>query len=237
MTAERAGDSEDAWQNARFERKCVVEAEHYDWLACWVDERTLAFRRAFPGRVVQSLYFDSGSLDGLGDNLSGVGERQKIRLRWYGTSSAIERAALEVKCKRNQLGIKLSYPIELPAPLAQLSFGELTRSVSRQLPEDARSLVERASRTVVKTRYWREYRVSGDGRVRATIDRDIRVYDQSEYTRINDVRPVPFPDLVVLELKYDSSLDSEVRAALGPLPRRLARFSKYAVGVQAILGV
>lgn len=237
MTAGRAGEGEDAWQRARFERKCVVEAEHYDWLACWVEERALAFRHAFPGRIVQSLYLDSGGLDDLGDNLGGVAQRQKIRLRWYGASSAIERAALEVKCKRSQLGIKLSYPIELPAPLDELSFPELTRSISGQLPEDARSLVERASRAVVKTRYWREYLVSGDGRVRATIDRDIRVYDQSEYTRVNDVRPVPFPDLVVLELKYDSLLDSEVRAALGPLPRRLVRFSKYAVGVQTILGV
>jgi hypothetical protein len=43
--------------------------------------------------------------------------------------------------------------------------------------------------------------------------------------------------VVVLELKYDSVLDSEVRAALETLPRRLARFSKYTVGMQAILGV
>jgi SPX domain protein involved in polyphosphate accumulation len=225
------------WHDERHERKCVLAAADYDLLTSWIDRQEMAFRRTYPQRVVQSLYFDSHSLDDFGDTLSGVGDRKKVRLRWYGGDCRVRQAVLEVKCKRNMLGVKLSYPMDLPAPLSSINLELLVKLIAQRLPEEVRAGVEYANQAVALVEYKREYFASWDQRVRITLDRDLRVYDQLDSGHINDARVSPLPELAVLELKYAAEIDHEVRASLEALPHRLSRFSKYSIGVQRLLGV
>lgn len=225
------------WQNARCERKCVMHAECIDHLRVWIDQQPLAFRRAYPNRCVRSLYFDTALLDDFQLNLAGVSDRKKLRLRWYGNDSESRTAVLEVKHKRDQMGIKYAYPIEFAQPLAQIPLDSLPQLLTSQLPEEARVLFERGAVPAVLLTYQRDYFVSADGRVRVTLDQDIEVYEQRYACHLNERRPDAFPELVVLELKYSGELDAEVRSLIGSLPGRLSRFSKYAVGLTTVLDV
>jgi len=225
------------WHDERYERKCVAQVEDHGILTGWIRRQTMAFQRAYPDRMVRSLYFDSPSLDDLGDTLSGVGERRKVRFRWYGERTDVESGVLEIKCKRHSLGVKLSYPIVLPEPLSSLSLDALVMIIARQLPESVRPDVEHASQVVALIQYKREYFVSWDKLVRVTLDRDVRIYDQLDRTQINANIQTACPDVAVLELKYAADLDVDVRNSLEALPQRLSRFSKYSTGVQAMLGV
>jgi len=227
----------DPWDSARWERKCVVHRSRLDALRVWVDEQPVAFRRAWPSRTVCSLYFDSALLDDFRLNLAGVSERKKLRLRWYGSGRGAKNAVLEVKCKRNHLGIKHHYPIELSEPLAELPLPSLADRLAAQVPDEAQVLFQRGGLPTLLVCYEREYFVSADGRVRLTLDQDIEVFEQRESTRLNHLYRDWFPDVVVLELKYDGALDTEVRSLLGSLPGRLSRFSKYAIGLQTTLDV
>jgi hypothetical protein len=226
----------DLWQNARYERKYVVNEVHIDALRGWAEQSRLAFRHAFPERIVQSIYFDSPALDDLQDGLSGAGDRRRVRLRWYGEACDVPRAVLEIKCKQNTLGIKLSHEIELPAPLDRVELSALPRIIARRIPDELGPHLESASQPTIALRYRREYMVSADGRIRVTFDREIRSYDQQGYARLNTRHATPFPPAVVMELKYPAE-HSEVPSLLDHLPTRMSRFSKYTIGQQALLGV
>lgn len=228
---------EDLWAAARWERKCVVPSEQIDSLRVWVDEQPLAFRTAYPSRTVRSLYFDSALLDDFQLNVSGVSDRKKLRLRWYGDSSDVQRATLEVKAKRNQLGIKHAWPVEFDRPLSRIPLMELGDQMAPQIPVEARLLLERGGIPSALIVYDRDYFVSADGRVRITLDHDIDVYEQIGAPELNHSRADVFPEVMVLELKYPGDMDTEVRALLGYLPGRLSRFSKYAIGIQTLMDV
>ena len=227
----------EVWKDGRYERKTVVEDQYLDHLRRWAYDSRLGFRPAFPDRTVQSLYFDSHSLDDLDDGLSGASSRRKVRLRWYGEDSDATAATLEVKCKHNELGIKLSHPIALPAPLNEIELESLSRIIARQLPAEIAPHCESSSVPTIQLRYRREYMVSADGRVRVTFDRDIRVYDQLGCSRLNSRRASPFPEIVVMEVKYAAEDNEEVLTRLEHLPTRMTRLSKYSIGQQVLLGV
>lgn len=221
----------------RYERNAVVAEVDYQRLQQWVWDHPLAFRAAFPDRIIQSLYFDSRELGHLSDNLAGIAERKKLRLRWYGHSSNTTKTFFEIKCKRNELGYKLRCDIPLSGPVGSLPLAQIVDEIRALLPPDMRVEFEAADRPQLKTQYAREYFTSGDGRIRVTLDRGISVCDQSDASVLNAERAAAFPPVAVLELKYASELDSWLRRHTTPLPSRLARFSKYTVGMQTLLGV
>ena len=41
------------------------------------------FKRIYPSRKINSVYFDCENLKNVWDNINGFGKRIKIRLRWY----------------------------------------------------------------------------------------------------------------------------------------------------------
>jgi hypothetical protein len=225
----------DIWKGDRYERKSVAHSIYYDTMVSWIMSQKMSFRPIYQKRLVQSLYFDSHVLDDFDDTMAGVGERRKVRLRWYGNRSDVKNATLEVKCKRNTRGVKLSYPIDLHTPLSEIPLDHLAFLISRQIPENIIPMIEHANLAVALVQYEREYFLSWDEKVRATMDRELRIFDQYEAITINDSRPSTFPDLAILELKYDSKLHKEVASQLEPLPMRLSRFSKYSTGVQRLL--
>ena len=79
--------------------------------------------------------------------------------------------------------------------------------------------------------YWREYFVSADRLVRATLDRDIRSFDQRLYSTPNVRIQVPQPEMLVLEMKGSVRESKTVREAVTAFGWRISRNSKYARGL------
>jgi len=49
--------------------------------------------------------------------------------------------------------------------------------------------------------YRRDYEVTADGRVRITLDRSLRAWDQRVCPRLSRAQPTPLPRLLVIEVK------------------------------------
>ncbi len=83
-------------------------------------------------------------------------------------------------------------------------------------------------------RYRPRYFLSGDGRVRLTVDWDQRVYDERHCVTPNLRRLPNLPDTLVVELKFDRADRKLANRYAQGIPLRLSRNSKYVIGVQAI---
>ena len=83
-------------------------------------------------------------------------------------------------------------------------------------------------------RYDREYFVSGDGRIRATLDTNQQVYDQRLGQTPNLERPAMLQDTVVLELKFSHEDRAHGTDLLADVPIRIGRHSKFMNAVRAI---
>jgi hypothetical protein len=218
----------------RYEIKFVVPITESYRLTAWVREHTAAFGIAYPPRRVNNVYYDSYGLATYEENLSGVSERTKIRLRWYGADSERLSGKLELKMKRNRLGWKNSFPIE-DLMFYGRSWQRITRDLREQLPAEGRSWLDDHPEPVLINRYLRQYYVSRNGRIRITMDTELSAYDQRLARSPNRTARTNLPDVMVLEAKADSSHFGELGDVVSSMPSRVGRFSKYVSGLQTAL--
>lgn len=205
----------------RYERKYRIEAATAQEVENILQQIPLSFQTAYPDRRVNSIYLDDFAFQALNDNLGGIAERYKYRIRWYGKNlEKIKKPVLEKKIKKNQLGAKEFKKLPDFRWDADFDFTAFLQA-NTDLSFDMRPV------TVIS--YWRSYFVSFDGLVRATIDRDLKFYKcQNGYgiskNGVND-------KAIILEIKYDESLDNKLDEVFQAIPFRLGKNSKYVSGV------
>ncbi|HEX6882632.1 MAG TPA: polyphosphate polymerase domain-containing protein [Planctomycetota bacterium] len=210
----------------RHELKFACEDEAYPRLRMALRLARSGVRPLHPPRVVQSLYLDTSHGRALAENLAGVSEREKLRLRWYGAEDERVAGILERKCRENSLGWKES--VRLAAPV--LVRGAERRRLVAELARQAGGLwAERLAglEPAQWVRYRREYLTTADGRVRVTIDRELFCADQRLRARLSDTAPTPPLRLLVLELKCAPEHLAEARELAASLPVTLGRCSKF----------
>ena len=215
----------------RYELKGVTSATHLWDLRCWLRLHPAGFRVAWPERTVNSLYFDTFDLRCWEENLSGQSARAKIRFRWYGDEPLPAAGALEVKRRRNRLGWKETQRVTVPYVTGD-RWPDCHRRLLAALPPPLAVLLAAHPLAALLVRYRREYFVSADGRLRLTLDRDLRALDQRASAVPNVTRRSNMPDVVVVELKCDEREHALAVRALAESPLRLSRFSKYAVALE-----
>ncbi len=213
----------------RFEVKYAGEGSSIDVIESWVQMHRAGFTRPYPSRIVNSTYFDTYALGAFEENLIGASSREKVRLRWYGLDPETDRSTLEVKLRRNKLGWKLSYPVS-GVPRSDEPWRELQAKVRRQLPPDARIRFDAHPLVALVNRYHRQYFLSGDGRVRVTIDTDLQTFDQ-RFGRVPHFdRTVGMPDMLVVEFKFSPEDRANAMDLMKGIPLRVSRSSKYSIG-------
>jgi len=201
----------------------------------WVRLHPAGFYNPYPPRRVNNVYFDNHALFAYRENLVGASMRSKVRLRWYGETFQPELGILEVKRRRNLVGWKLSWPTG-GFDLRTTSWHALRRALRSQLSAEGRLWLDANPRPVLINRYYRRYWVSGDGRVRVTIDADQSVYDQRSSIRPNTTHRTNLPDTIVVEFKFAPAHRAEGSQAIQGIPIRISRNSKYVIGVQSLIG-
>ncbi|MBL6932444.1 MAG: polyphosphate polymerase domain-containing protein [Rhodospirillales bacterium] len=220
--------------NGRFELKFVAPPESTDWIISQLNMHPVLFKKAYPERRVNNVYFDTENLEAYADNLSGISRRIKVRYRWYGIDNVAQNGALEIKSRRNQLGWKMQHPI----PGIKLLHGDGWRNaitaLKKELPGEGKIWLDQFTRAVLINRYRRQYFISPDGNFRVTVDDDIRTYNQWLSGKINlRCRAEPMPDGVIVEVKFDQSQREKVSGILDTLSLRRSRHSKYMTGAEA----
>ncbi len=83
-------------------------------------------------------------------------------------------------------------------------------------------------------RYYLNYLVTSDGKMRATIDTRQEVWDQRYTSRPNFNLKANLPETLVVEFKFDRDLQRMASKLLQGFPLRVSRHSKYVNGALAI---
>jgi len=228
----RAPTNQDAaTADYRYELKYVMPARAEHTVRALVRAHSAAFSKAYPPRIVNSLYFDTGTWSNVESNLAGVSDRAKLRLRWYGRTSAPESSVLEHKQKRGGLGRKISWKLHQRVDLMGPSWRRILGHIAREGLGPLAPVLATNCYPVLFGRYVREYYVAGDGLVRLTVDTDLTAYDQTRFSRMNDRFPSPNLPLLVLELKAQADQYQRLAEIASGFPFRAVAFSKYLVGV------
>ncbi len=203
----------------RYERKYRIENNVYDQVYHELMSNSLGFKEAFPNRFVNSIYYDDVNFTSYNDNLLGIGDRTKYRVRWYGKSlEQIKQPILEKKIKQSQLGRKVNTPLQN----FNLSCGapELSHLVSNHLFP------------YIIVRYNRSYLVSSDELIRATIDQDLQ-YIHMMNGKVTSVSNTD--EAIILEIKYDQGNETLANECMQGLPYRMTKNSKYVSGMKFYL--
>lgn len=210
----------------RHELKFVCEDEAYPRLRMALHLHRAGVRALHPPRVVQSLYLDTSHGRALAENLAGISQREKLRLRWYGDEADAVAGTLERKRRENALGWKESVRLGEPLAVRGAARGPFVRALARLAgPSWAARLAGLEPAQWV--RYRREYLTSADGRVRVTIDRTLAFADQRPLARLSDAAWTPAPRVLVLELKCAPEHLEDARVLAAGLPVQLGRCSKF----------
>lgn len=176
---------------------------------------------------VRSLYFDDHNDMALIDKLTGVKYREKFRIRTYNNSTEVIR--LEKKVKNDGMGHKETALLTLEE-CQNLIEGNYNFLINR--PE----MVCRHLYTKMKTglfkpktivEYKREAYTWDPGRIRITLDSDLRTGISSIDFFGSNLPMASASDTSILEIKYDSFLPSHISNLLQLDSRRRAAISKY----------
>lgn len=214
----------------RKEIKYVIPLETFGRMEQWLDGLMHRDSHGDDGTYsIRSLYFDSLTDRDLWDNLDGVMEKRKIRVRIYSVEDA--RAKLEYKCKSGSDGVKYSLDIsrgealdmeagrysfllERPEPLAAQLYVKLTRDAYRP-------------RTVVA--YRRTAFLYPVSDVRITFDHDLRgsADGYGLFDRDLPLIPLMHPDVGVLEVKYNDFLPAPLKRVVAEADSLAQASSKY----------
>ena len=216
------GDVEGLW---RYERKYVTDKLKVEELEDYVLSHPGLFRPIYYPRQVISIYFDTEELDYYHQNILGVQQRRKVRVRWYEHGSQISAMQIEVKIREGEVMKKAKF--FLSKKVAEVDLDEIRRLMEKKLM----GLVAEVDllKPVVVAGYERRYFLSKSLGVRITLDDDLRFQAMGDWQA---GRITSEWDLKVLECKYGIESDFEFVRVAERLPLRVSKSSKYMMGVQ-----
>jgi hypothetical protein len=182
------------------------------------------------------MYLDTLDLHSLNENLSGVIERQKLRLRWYGdVTTAVDNPVLELKQKRNQLGVKKQRQLACKLDLA-LPWSDILQTIHAHAGADWQPLLQTVQHPTLINSYQREYYVTAEGAIRITLDYAQVAFGQRFALRPNLCARLLITDNVVIEIKAPEDCKDRLHEIACWFPVRRSRNSKYTNSLMASFG-
>lgn len=221
--------------NYRYERKFTVPLHHkVSRIEATVKQNNYLFREVYYQRQVNNIYFDTADYIDYFDNVLGVSDRKKIRIRWYGdTLGEIKNPVLEIKIKKGLVGDKWSYklkPFVLDNKFTSRSIQKIFKESNLPLP------ILESTKLVTPTllnSYSRKYYLSANNKFRITVDFNLLYYkidkqfNNFNFAAIRDENKI-------IELKYPIDDDKTAQQITTQFPFRLNKNSKYVNGVNTI---
>ena len=209
----------------RYERKYRVEVAEREVVEAVVRTHPATFREIHSPRYVNNLYFDTPSVRFYSDHVSGISNRLKVRLRWYGDPRPDgDELRLEFKAKDGAITSKSWYAVAAGA----LGESPPTEGLPADLKE--RVLLLRAA---LFNRYRRRYFLSRNGRFRVTVDSDLEFARPGSLER-KLLERYQDPG-VILELKHSVEDSCEGAQVSSRFPFAASKNSKYVTGMSLLL--
>ena len=176
------------------------------------------FKKTFPQRIVNSIYFDNDIYQDVWDNINGFGNRKKIRLRWYDDikDSKVfieEKKKINFITKKNvqKIGVFKNFE-NLMSFVDSYEFKKIDAMLNKKINLKKTLLI----------RYQRNYYELPNKKLRVTIDKDLTIFKKypSQFIKI---------DKNIVEFKYDVKNSNYVNSFIKNnfLNNRNQKFSKY----------
>ena len=148
--------------------------------------------------------------------------KKKIRIRWYGEKDVLTKPIIEIKSKKGFETKKESIPIKELDNLKLISIKNL-KTIQDKL--NLKLKQKKIIYPVLTTHYEREYFISSNGKIRATVDYNLKSIFLNNLSQIDIIKN--FKNICILELKYSTGLDKYVRENLKDISLRLSKNSKF----------
>lgn len=203
----------------RFERKWLFKSNNSLALINALIRSNFFFRTQYQSRKVNSVYFDTKNYTSIRQNLDGVSDKKKIRIRWYGSKDIIINPFIEIKSKKGFETKKENLKIKELDRTKLFDLKKIKEKVNIKLR------LKQTINPVLTTHYRREYFVSSDKKIRATVDYNLQSIFLNNLSQIDIVKN--FKNICILEFKYSTGLDKYVRKNLKDITLRLSKNSKF----------
>jgi hypothetical protein len=204
----------------RYERKWELRNYDVNTIVLKIYKSNFLFSELYEKRFVNSIYFDDKNFTSIHQNLDGLNDKIKYRVRWYGGKNKILNPKLEIKSKRGFINCKHVSSLK---NLHDIYFNfngikKLTDSVNKYF-NNKKILIP-----ITSTHYERYYFISSNNLIRATLDTSIS--SSSLYKYCNHQFKKNFARKI-FELKYARGLDDYVKNNIKNSFSRLSKSSKY----------
>lgn len=214
-------------ENARYELKMVCQEDAYFRVRAALRLHPMAIRPLYSPRKVQSVYLDTLGRAALEDNLAGISHREKIRFRWYGEEARGVKGQLENKIRENMQGWKQILKINKTFDVeGQNSHGFLSKLREEATP-GWKVRLSRGLYPVQWIQYEREYYATHHKRIRITLDRKLRAWDQRGRVRLSSRFHTPIPRFLVVEMKCSAHDFDAAQDLARSLPIPVDKCSKF----------
>ena len=193
------------------------------------------FHEVYCTRNINNIYFDRVDFSSYIDNVEGVKDRKKVRIRWYGDLfGECKNPILEIKYKAGLLGWKERHKIPdftLDSE-NRFNFKDIIENLVSIKSFDLHKLDLQFLIPTLLNRYERTYYLSYDKKYRLTLD------NKMEFYSINPIREhfkiFSDEEKTVVELKYNQQYAFGAKGITEHFPFRLSKNSKYVIGVERI---
>ena len=204
----------------RYERKFILSNQTIPELENLLRNSKFNFKKNYPTRKVNSIYFDDYNANSVLDNLDGNNFKNKVRLRWYGKKKLINSPTLELKNKNGYVNYKKIYKIKNFQPT------KFTKKnvdfIMKELFYKYNFLKKKIA--ISSTHYDRLYFISSRNNIRATLDFNINYFNIHNHSNYNLNK---YSKSFIIEIKYPNEKDEYVRTKLENITLRVSKNSKY----------
>ena len=224
-------------KNSRYEIKYVINEVEYNSIRNWLNIQSENFFREHPSRKINNLYFDNYLYENYKSNVYGISSRSKFRLRWYGELISDCIRYFEIKYKRNMYGWKKKFLIKDFFINQNTFLKEININIYKNVDELTNIFFKNYSIPLILNSYLRDYYISKNRKIRVTIDRNYKVFDQRLSNKINLKKSFSYLTNLVIEVKFDRNRIEETRRFINKIPILPSKNSKYANSIRVISGV
>ncbi|MFH1479060.1 MAG: VTC domain-containing protein [Candidatus Omnitrophota bacterium] len=220
--------------HVRYERKFfITDLTEFEIISI-LNLHPANFSRIYYERYINNIYIDSFDMKNYFENISGLENRVKYRVRWYGDLfGEIKKPHLELKIKRGLTCAKRSFLLKgfmLDQDFCKDVFYDVVRS--SDIPETLKLELGCLDFSLLN-RYRRKYYISKDNRYRVTLDSDLEFYgiDSFNSNFLNESK-----DHIsnIIEVKYEKENEESIKDITSLFPFRMTKSSKYVMGLERL---
>ena len=207
----------------RIELKELFPFRYYTKVLKSIMSSSLAFRRIYPTRRINSIYYDNSNYSAMEESIEGNSLRSKKRIRWYGFEKQWVKASLEIKKKQGYVSWKRKYDSIYDINTKSKKWYIFLRCNDKD--KEAYNLLNLDPKSIVT--YDREYYGSFNKKIRITIDHNIKYYHQNIKDYVNTNKGTKLENQIVVEIKLAHRDEDFLLKVLQDIPFTPRRFSKY----------